>query len=216
MKKILILLLITFSHFAMAEWSLFSEGKKDDGAIFRSYIDSDRVEKVEDEIYKKSYLSAWVAVDFSKAQNKAKGVKPYKSVYTRYAIDCEKKQFQVIATALYTGNLKAQGDNLYSKNYQISNIDWEPPIPNSIGEQIIRLVCNAKAEQSISTKEALPPSIDVTSWRSLKKGFTEAEVKTLLGEPKRIEGGSFTYWHYANNGSVTFYKDTVYSWREPY
>jgi len=56
----------------------------------------------------------------------------------------------------------------------------------------MRLDCNARVDQSLTKKEA-PTAIDNTSWRSLNKGFTEVDVGALLGEPKRIEGGSFTF-----------------------
>jgi hypothetical protein len=57
--------------------------------------------------------------------------------------------------------------------------------------------------------------IDLTGWRQLRKDMSQNDVRSLLGEPKRIQGGPFATWSYSNFGSVTFYKDVVYSWQEP-
>jgi hypothetical protein len=62
-----------------------------------------------------------------------------------------------------------------------------------------------------------PPraKIDLTGWRQLRKDMSQNDVRSLLGEPKHIQGGPFAIWSYSNSGSVTFYKDVVYSWQEP-
>lgn len=57
--------------------------------------------------------------------------------------------------------------------------------------------------------------IDLTGWRQLRKDMSQNDVRALLGEPKHIQGGPFAIWSYSNSGSVTFYKDLVYSWQEP-
>lgn len=54
------------------------------------------------------------------------------------------------------------------------------------------------------------------NWRKLKRGMTEAAVRALLGEPERIDGGSFTYWRYPRRGEVTFWRGAgVDNWTEP-
>lgn len=56
---------------------------------------------------------------------------------------------------------------------------------------------------------------NLTNWRSLKKGMSYDNVRQILGEPGRIQGGSFTFWIYPDRGSVTFYNDRLDSWTEP-
>ena len=77
----------------------------------------------------------------------------------------------------------------------------------------------SKSKQATAPQEqvAIPqkPVIDLTPWRQLRKDQTPSEVRALLGEPTHIQGGNFSTWAYANSGSVTFYKEVVYSWREP-
>ena len=55
----------------------------------------------------------------------------------------------------------------------------------------------------------------IAIWRKLKTGMSYNEVRGLLGEPLRIEGGGVATWMYANNGSVTFFRDTLSNWNEP-
>ncbi len=56
---------------------------------------------------------------------------------------------------------------------------------------------------------------NLTNWRSLKKGMSYDNVRQILGEPGRIQGGSFTFWIYPDRSSVTFYNDRLDSWTEP-
>jgi hypothetical protein len=80
---------------------------------------------------------------------------------------------------------------------------------------------NAKPQQSkfqpakIQQSKPAKPAADLTSWRQIKKDMSMSDVRTLLGEPNRIQGGSFSTWDYPKYGSVTFYKDVVFSWTEP-
>ena len=73
----------------------------------------------------------------------------------------------------------------------------------------------AKTSQNKSTATQQKQSVDLSPWRQLKKGMTEAQVRGLLGEPAKVDGGTFANWYYKNSGAVTFYNDTVYSWEEP-
>jgi hypothetical protein len=53
------------------------------------------------------------------------------------------------------------------------------------------------------------------NWRKLERGQSTKVVKSILGEPERVEGGSFTYWRYPGMGTVVFYNGRVDSWDEP-
>ena len=55
----------------------------------------------------------------------------------------------------------------------------------------------------------------IVNWRKLNRGMSYNEVRGILGEPLRIEGGGIATWKYANNGSVTFIRDKLSSWDEP-
>jgi hypothetical protein len=55
----------------------------------------------------------------------------------------------------------------------------------------------------------------LANWRSLKNGMSYDEVRSILGEPSRIDGGSIAYWYYSNRGRVMFISDKVIQWEEP-
>ena len=41
------------------------------------------------------------------------------------------------------------------------------------------------------------------------------EVREILGDAHRVDGGYFTPWHYQNGGEVTFANEEVNEWTEP-
>ena len=139
-KILMLAFMLTISGHSCAEWVQFAEGSRGNGNNYKTYLDPQRVEKIEDEIFKKTYLAVWTLDDFVKPQTKTKGIAPYKTVMTRYAIDCDKNRYQVIASAIYA-NKMGSGETVYNRNYQLDNYDWESPIPNSIGETMIQKVC---------------------------------------------------------------------------
>ncbi len=55
----------------------------------------------------------------------------------------------------------------------------------------------------------------LANWRSLKNGMSYDEVRSILGEPSRIEGGTLAYWRYSNGAFVGFIYDKVNRWEEP-
>lgn len=76
---------------------------------------------------------------------------------------------------------------------------------------------SAKTQQVKPAPVATPqkPAVDLSAWRQLRKDMSQSDVRSLLGEPSRIQGGSFTFWNYSSGGAVTFYEGKVYSWNEP-
>jgi hypothetical protein len=55
---------------------------------------------------------------------------------------------------------------------------------------------------------------DLANWRQLRQGMKPDQVRALLGEPERVEGGDFTFWRWAN-AYVIFYSGKLDSWSEP-
>ena len=55
----------------------------------------------------------------------------------------------------------------------------------------------------------------VSNWRKLTTGMNTDDVQKLLGEPQRVDGGSFARWYYQNGGEVIFLEGKVYKWMEP-
>ena len=55
---------------------------------------------------------------------------------------------------------------------------------------------------------------DLANWRQLRRGMKPDQVRALLGEPERVEGGDFMHWYWAD-AHVTFYSGRLDSWSEP-
>ncbi len=55
----------------------------------------------------------------------------------------------------------------------------------------------------------------VSSWRKLTTYMSYSDVKNILGEPHRVDGGDFATWYYQNGGEVDFMLGKVSKWNEP-
>ena len=55
----------------------------------------------------------------------------------------------------------------------------------------------------------------LANWRQLKKDMSPADVRTLLGEPTRIDGGGVARWYYQNAGRLVFMEEKLFQWQEP-
>ncbi|MDT7514736.1 hypothetical protein [Rhodoferax mekongensis] len=55
----------------------------------------------------------------------------------------------------------------------------------------------------------------VSSWRQLRSGMSPNDVRAILGEPGRLNGGDIANWHYANGGEAIFMREKLYRWTEP-
>jgi hypothetical protein len=83
----------------------------------------------------------------------------------------------------------------------------------------IRLSKLESVASNAGNAQQLVPSADgwkaVVNWRKLTKGMSTADVRTILGEPERIDGGTIERWSYQNRGRLVFYDGKVDSWTEP-
>jgi hypothetical protein len=55
------------------------------------------------------------------------------------------------------------------------------------------------------------------NWRALRRGMTESEVRSLLGEPSKVNAfGSLTVWEYPGEGRAQLGRDgKLEGWGEP-
>lgn len=59
------------------------------------------------------------------------------------------------------------------------------------------------------------------AWRQLRKGMSKADVRALLGEPRKVENPypTSTYWYYGGSDleeRVIFLGERVFSWVNPF
>ena len=100
-----------------------------------------------------------------------------------------------------------------------SDSDRIKQLEKDVQELKLRL-SKIEAPQGTSTSQtkAVPSSEgwkSLANWRSLKKGMSDDDVRAILGEPDRIEGGILTRWLFTNRGYVRFYEDKLDGWSEP-
>jgi len=81
--------------------------------------------------------------------------------------------------------------------------------------QIVALLESALSETP-PAESAGDAAGSLANWRTLVTGMSEAQVKSILGEPKKvISGGPVAGWSYEDHGSVEFYEGKLHSWSEP-
>jgi outer membrane protein assembly factor BamE (lipoprotein component of BamABCDE complex) len=70
----------------------------------------------------------------------------------------------------------------------------------------------ANPQQSVISAEGWK---SVSSWRKLTTDMSTSDVRKILGEPHRVDGGAISVWHYQNGGHVMFMDGKVLNWSEP-
>ena len=55
----------------------------------------------------------------------------------------------------------------------------------------------------------------IANWRKLTTGMAPSDVRKILGEPQRVDGGALAVWYYQSDGAVFFFGEEVYRWKEP-
>ena len=70
----------------------------------------------------------------------------------------------------------------------------------------------SKAQEHVTSGEGWK---SVVNWRRLTEGMSTSDVQKILGEPHRVDGGTFATWYYQNGGRIGFYEGKVDRWMEP-
>jgi hypothetical protein len=79
---------------------------------------------------------------------------------------------------------------------------------------------NLEAAQSKPAASAMPVRSGdgwkaLANWRALRSGMSPIDVRGLLGEPARLDGGEVARWYYPGDGRVVFMGEKLYQWTEP-
>jgi len=70
----------------------------------------------------------------------------------------------------------------------------------------------SNAQEPVTSSEGWK---SVMNWRKLTPGMSTSDVRRILGEPHRIDGGDIATWHYQNDGRIVFHKGQARYWNEP-
>jgi hypothetical protein len=89
-------------------------------------------------------------------------------------------------------------------------------------QQIWDLIRISKLESLLSKPNAVQQAVtssegykSIANWRRLTTDMGYSDVRKLLGEPTRVDGGQLAHWHYPNGGQVFFTFGKVERWQEP-
>jgi outer membrane protein assembly factor BamE (lipoprotein component of BamABCDE complex) len=100
-----------------------------------------------------------------------------------------------------------------------SDVDRITQLEKEVQELKLRLsnLETPQSKASLNQKPSISPDgwKTLANWRSLKNGMSYDDVRAILGEPSRINGGNMAYWFYPNQSGVVFYKDKLDTWFEP-
>lgn len=87
-----------------------------------------------------------------------------------------------------------------------------------LGLALFMLMASDASEQNdetVSESSAAEKWQSLENWRKLQIGMEPNEVREILGEPKRVDGGDFFSWYYQNSGRVVFHDGALWQWQEP-
>ena len=92
-----------------------------------------------------------------------------------------------------------------------------------VAELESRLVALEARLQPSANVQPSPTGADwrnLANWRRLRRGMSMAEVRSLLGEPEKVDAGMvliYWYWDYPGGGNVIFDARTnkLNGWSEP-
>ena len=116
----------------------------------------------------------------------------------------------VIGLVLLTGATTSQAND----SNRITQLENEV-------QQLKQRLSNLEKSPGASVTSAKPITFtdgwkSLANWRSLKKGMSQDEVRTVLGEPATVRAsGPIVEWIYVNRGNVTFYQERLDGWMEP-
>ena len=131
MKKLLlitiILLLQSFPSFG--EWKKVVEKKDTEVLTHSLYLDEDSIVKSE------GFLYVWSLDDYK--NNDRDGVK---SVILYQKFDCKRRRNKTLIIHFYGENM-GRGDVINTVKDKETEVEWNYPIPNTMGDDLLNKVC---------------------------------------------------------------------------
>lgn len=120
----------------------------------------------------------------------------------------------IIAIAFVTAIASISAQTPPNNPELLRRVDVLDAMLASLQKRVDSLERQLGARSSVPTPGATPAGREV--WRRLSKGMSMLDVRSILGEPRRVDGGYRTYWRYEGQSQVTFDNtDRVSGWTEP-
>lgn len=137
MKTRLGLLLIgslIFNYASASDWFLIAKGND-----FIVFVDKSSISS------KGKYLKAWLIWDYIGTKKmEYYPHKEYRSTKSLYYLDCSSNSVAISQSASYSGNFGA-GESVDSYSNDISKLQFNDVVPDTIGETILKYVCKRGA-----------------------------------------------------------------------
>jgi hypothetical protein len=128
-KLILFLFLMTSS--AYANWVLLGTSDDEDGNM-SFYYNSEQIYKDGD------FINVWQLVDSGIPRNSTDG--KYLSEVTLFSYKCKSREHAVRSVSRYSKNMQS-GKIVYSSSRKLNEMTWQPVIPNSFANDVLKFAC---------------------------------------------------------------------------
>ena len=123
-----------FSYASASDWFLIAKGNDEIIFVDKSSISS-----------KGKYLKAWLIWDYIGTKKmEYHPYKEYRSIKSLWYLDCNSNSVAISQSASYSGNFGA-GESVDSHSNDISKLQFNDVVPDSIGETILKYVCKQGA-----------------------------------------------------------------------
>jgi hypothetical protein len=104
--------------------------------------------------------------------------------------------------------------NAYANdNYRIDQLEKELQETKLRLSKLESLISDPSKAQELATSGEGWKS--VMNWRKLTTEMNANDVRKILGEPHRVDGGTVATWYYKNGGVVVFFDGKASRWMEP-
>jgi len=104
-------------------------------------------------------------------------------------------------------------------NSYASDSDRIDQLEKQIQELNLRVTRLESSPSNPSDSQKFVPSGEgwksIANWRRLEHGMGPRDVRSILGEPARLDGGFYATWSYENGGTISFRGEKVDHWMEP-
>lgn len=133
-------------------------------------------------------------------------------------MDSSPAETKTVDMSMRIGAIESKIDAL-TKKVDVLIANLSPSFSNKPAKTTVPSKTKTVPSKPTATKSSTKPrssdkSSLLLSWRKLRRGMTYSNVRSIMGEPTKIEAGEFSRWTY-KHGTLTFCLDKLDAWIEP-